>query len=310
VKSDVCKAFGLWLLRLRWAERPPRRDKFENLGVIYVKILANDASLTRNVINYVVSRQNTDGGYTFVEENDSNAQDTYYALAVLKLLGSPYPRVAKTVEWLRDFGLGSIYSQYYVGKALSLCGEELDDRFRKFVTSTIAAKRHFGYIDVYFEVASEFRATLMTLELADLLDIDPGTDVAQWLLQCMNGDGGFGAHGHSNINSTYYAATSLNLLGFDMKSLKNTVSFLRMCERFYGGFTVVPDSFTPYMEHTYYGVMALDALGENCKFPSQTVNFVRTCQNANGGFARADLGISTFENTFQAVSIIRKLAPE
>ena len=275
-----------------------------------MRILVNNASLTKNIIDYVVSRQNTDGGYTFVEENDSNAQDTYYGLAVLTLLDSPYPHIAKTVEWLREFGLGSIYSHYYVGKALSLCGEELDHRFRKFVTSTIAAKRHFGSVDVYFEVASEFRATLMLLELAELLDADPGTEVGQWLLQYMNGDGGFGAHGHSNVNSTYYAATSLFLLGYDMKSLKNTVSFLRTCERFYGGFTVVPDSFTPYMEHTYYGVMALDTLGENCKFPSQTVNFVRTCQNANGGFARADLGISTFENTFQAVSIIQKLAPE
>lgn len=275
-----------------------------------MKILADDSSLTKNIINYVVSRQNTDGGYTFVEENDSNAQDTYYGLAVLKLLDSPYPRVAKTVEWLHEFGLGSIYSHYYVGKALSLCGEELDYRFRKFIASTIAAKRHFGSVDVYFEVASEFRATLMALELANLLGVDPGTDVMQWLLQYMNGDGGFGAHNHSNVNSTYYAATSLDLLGFYMKSLKNTVSFLRMCERRYGGFTVIPDSFTSYMEHTYYGVMALDALGENCKFPSQTVGFVRRCQNANGGFARADLGISTFENTFQAVSIIQKLAPE
>jgi hypothetical protein len=149
----------------------------------------------------------------------------------------------------------------------------------------------------------------MVLELADLLDLDIGSrEVARWLLQYKNGDGGFGAHNHSNVNSTYYAAASLNLLGFDMKKLQNTVSFLRTCERSYGGFTVVPDSFTPYMEHTFYGVMALDALGENCTFPSQTVDFVRRCQNANGGFARADLGISTFENTFQAVSIMQKLA--
>jgi hypothetical protein len=54
--------------------------------------------------------------------------------------------------------------------------------------------------------------------------------------------------------------------------------------------------------------MALDALGENCMFRQETVDFVLRCQNGNGGFARADLGISTLENTFQAVSIIQKLA--
>jgi hypothetical protein len=273
-----------------------------------IRTLANDRSLTKNVINYVTSRQNVDGGYTFVEENDSNAQDTYYGLAILKLLGSPFPNVDNTVEWLREFGLGSIYSYYYVGEALSLCGEDLGNRFRKYVVSTIAAKRHLGSVDVYFEVASEFRATHMVLELANLLGVDPGNDVAEWLLRYKNGDDGFGAHKHSNVNSTYYATASLDLLGFDMESLQGTTAFLRSCEKPYGGFTVVPRSFAPYMEHTYYGVMALDALGENCKFRPQTVDFVLRCQNGNGGFARADLGISTFENTFQAVSIVQKLA--
>ena len=274
-----------------------------------MRILVNDRSLTENVINYVISRQNVDCGYTFVEENDSNAQDTYYGLAILKSMGSRFPNVDKTVEWLREFNLGSIYSYYYVGKALSLCSEDLDNRFHKYVVSTIASKRHFGSVDVYVEVASEFRATHMVLELANLLDVDPkANDVVNWLLKYKNEDGGFGAHNHSNINSTYYATASLGLLSFDTERLQDTKAFLRACENHYGGFTVVPHSFAPYMEYIYYGVMALDALGESCRFPSQTADFVLRCQNANGGFARADLGISTFENTFQAVSVIQKLA--
>jgi hypothetical protein len=274
-----------------------------------INTLTKDRSLSKNVINYVKSRQNVDGGYTFVEENDSNAQDTYYGLAILKLVGSPFPNVDKTVEWLREFKLGSIYSYYYIGKALSLCDEGLDDRFHKYLVSAIASKKHFGSVDVYVEVASEFRATHMVLELANLLDVDPTSNgVAKWLLEYKNGDGGIGARKHSNINSTYYATASLRLLSFDMENLQDTIAFLRACEKPYGGFTVVPHSFAPYMEHTYYGVMALDALGENCRYPSQTVDFVLRCQNANGGFARADLGISTFENTFQAVSALQKLA--
>jgi len=53
--------------------------------------------------------------------------------------------------------------------------------------------------------------------------------------------------------------------------------------------------------------MTLDLLGKNRRFPSQTTDFILKCQRANGGFARSDLGISTFENTFQAVSMLRKL---
>ena len=61
------------------------------------------------------------------------------------------------------------------------------------------------------------------------------------------------------------------------------------------------------MEHTYYGVMTLDLLGEKSKYPSQTIDWILKCQNKNGGFARSDLGISTFENTFQAITMLQKL---
>jgi hypothetical protein len=53
--------------------------------------------------------------------------------------------------------------------------------------------------------------------------------------------------------------------------------------------------------------MALDLLGETCRYPSQTIDFLLKCQNKNGGFARSDVGISTFENTYQAVSVLLKL---
>lgn len=272
-------------------------------------IMSDIGPLAKRVINYVVSRQNTDGGYTFVEENNSNAQDTYFGLAILKLLHSPFPNTGKTIEWLNEFNLGSAYSFYYVGKSLFLCGKKPDDFFRKKFASTISSGRYFGSVDVYIEVASEFQITHMILELAGLLDISqPSSTVIDWIMSCKNEDNGFGAHGYSNINSTYYALSSLGLLGFDMNNLEGTEAFLRNCENPRGGFTVVPHSFTTYMEHTYYGVMALDALGKKCRFLSQDIDFVLECQNSNGGFARADLGISSFENTFQAVSILKKLA--
>jgi hypothetical protein len=75
----------------------------------------------RRIIDYVVNRQNEDGGYTFCQGIESNAQDTYYVLAILDLLGVPFPNVEKTVEWLQSFVPDSLYSHYYVAKALKLC---------------------------------------------------------------------------------------------------------------------------------------------------------------------------------------------
>jgi len=274
------------------------------------RILAEKRSWEKNVFNYVSSHQKADGGYTFVQRNEANAQDTYYELAILRLLDLPLPNLEKTIGWLRGFKPSNIHHYYYVGRALSLCGEVLDDRFEKHVVSAIASGSRRGSLDVYTDVDSEFQVTHRVLELGDLFGFNPARkDLADWLLKYKNADGGFGAHGYSDTSLTYYALASLDLLGFDTKSLKDTAAFLRTCEKPYGGFTIVPYSFAPYVEYTYHGVMALDTLGQDCRFPSQTADFVLRCQNINGGFARTDLGISTFENTLNAVSIMRKLEP-
>jgi hypothetical protein len=267
-----------------------------------------DSLLRERIVAYIVNRQNDDGGYAFAQGLDSNAQDTYYGLAILNVLGSPSPRVDRTVQWLRDFDLGSIYSYYYIGKALRLCTEPLGSQFREYVESALSSGKHFGNVDVYVEVSSEFELSLMFLELASILNISPNSEEAErWLLKCQNEDGGFGTHGHSNINSTYHAVASLILLKANRKDLNDALGFVRECEKSHGGFTVIPRSVTSYMEHTFYGVMTLGLLGESCRFPSQTMDFVLKCQRGNGGFARSDLGISTFENTFQAVNVLQKL---
>jgi len=272
---------------------------------------ANSRFWKQKAADYVLSRRNADGGYTFWQGADSNAQDTYYGLAIMRLLASPLPNVGETVKWLRGFELGNVYSYYYVGKSLLLCGETMDDRFKKYVGSAIMSRRHFESVDVYVEFASEFQAASMVLEIARLVEFDlddRGGGLVDWLLGFRNRDGGFGVHENSNINSTYYAVSSLRMLGFDINRMQDTVAFVRKCEKPNGGFTVIPHAYEPYVEYTFYGVMALEALNEKCRFPSRTVDFLLRCQNNNGGFARSDLGVSAFEYTFQAVNVMQKLA--
>jgi hypothetical protein len=98
------------------------------------------------------------------------------------------------------------------------------------------------------------------------------------------------------------------MLGFDATSMQDTTAFTRKCEKSKGGFTVIPLAYEPYVEYTFYGVITLEALKEKCMFPANTVDFLLRCQNLNGGFARSDLGVSSFEYTFQAVNVLHKLA--
>ncbi|MEM1660741.1 MAG: prenyltransferase/squalene oxidase repeat-containing protein [Candidatus Bathyarchaeia archaeon] len=263
----------------------------------------------RRVIKYVVSRQNEDGGYAFCQGIDSNAQDTYYGLAILNLLGSPFPNIEKTVKWLRGFVPDSLYSHYYVAKALELCGEEPNkEHLRKFILSLPIIRGEFGAVDVHAEVASEFLSVFMATELANMVGVKVNREkIIDWLLSFKNNDGGFGAYGCSNLNSTYHAIASLSNIGYPVKLLKETLGYIRACEKPYGGFTVIPSASTPYMEHIYYGAAALNLLGERLRYPQQTAELVLKCQNANGGFARSDIGISTFEDTFYAVSTLKTI---
>ncbi|MEM2098191.1 MAG: prenyltransferase/squalene oxidase repeat-containing protein [Candidatus Bathyarchaeia archaeon] len=261
------------------------------------------------VVKYIVQRQNDDGGYAFCQGTDSNAQDTYYALATLNLLNAEYPNVKQTIEWLRNFASNNIYAHYYVAKALILCNSAPQDTLERFLPSLMSSEGIFGTLDVYSEVASEFLFTYMATELFRVAKKDVGIKqkIVNHLCQCMNRNGGFGVHDNSNINSTYHALASLANLGYPVKSLKKTLSFVRACEKPYGGFTLIPNNSSPYMEHVYYGLAALELLGERPQYAENTWRFIMKCQNANGGFARSEIGISTFENTFYAVSSLRIL---
>lgn len=267
-----------------------------------------DSPRVKRIEDYVVKRQNDDGGYAFAQGLDSNAQDTYYGLAILDLLKVPFPSIKKTIKWLRDFAPDSHYSHYYIAKALKLCGEKPHRSLKHFLLSHPISRGEFGTTDVYVEVASEFQLISMITELANIVGIEISHEkTTSWLLSYHNRDGGFGAREHSNLNATYHAVASLFNLGYTVKSLKETLEYVRSCEKSSGGFTVVPRSSIPYMEHTYYGVSTLELLDEHVRYPEKTAELVWRCQNSNGGFARSDMGTSTFEDTFYAVSILQMI---
>jgi hypothetical protein len=262
-----------------------------------------------NVIKYIIQRQNEDGGYTFCQGTESNAQDTYYGLAVLKLLGAQPPRIHRTVRWLRDFPTEDLYALYYVSKALRLCGEPVRRDLADRILAQRLADGSFGTIDVYVEVPSEFESTFMATELMATLDAAENVETTiDWLLRHQNSDGGFGAYRRSNLRSTFHAIASLRNLGYPVKSLDGTVTFVRSCEQSSGGFSVVPTSSTSYMEDTYCGVLTLDILGQRCMYPEETASRILKSQNSNGGFRRSvELGISTFEDTYFALAALQKL---
>jgi len=263
----------------------------------------------KHILEYVTIRQNADGGYNFCQGVESGGQDTYYALAIFNLLDVPAPKLKMTVRRLRAFPADNIYGYFYVITGLTLCGETVDDELVNRVLALRKPHGGFGEVDVDIEAYSEFDATYKATEILREIEVSVDSEpTIRWLLKYLNVDGGFAAGKRSNLTSTFHAVAALHNLGYPVKELNQTLNFVRSCEKEGGGFTSVPDTTFPYLEHTYAGVLTLDIMGQKCTYLEDTEKLVLGLQNSNGGFRRSiQLGISTFEDTYYAISVLKQL---
>lgn len=274
---------------------------------------------TDPIVDYVTERQNEDGGYTFAQWAESSAQDTYYALQILKMLGVEPALKERTIAFLKklqhpDGGFDSIKVAYCVTTSLIELGATPERGFEKSIFLAQSSLGRLGSFDVNIEASSEVETTYLSLETLRLLrkpvETEPLTGL---ILRLGNLDGSFGRGGYSRMASVYYALASLKLLGYDMSSLDGTLKWIRACENSAGGFAGSPNNFDPYLilEEIYYGLRALEALNAASQFPSQNLSLIRKFQNRNGGFRRSIfLGISTFEDTFYALSSLDILSAQ
>lgn len=264
------------------------------------------ASWIQEALRYIVRRQNPDGGYNFCQGLASGSQDTYYALAIFNMLDLPAPNKGGTVRWLSGFPADNIFSYYYVAKGLILGGGQVADSLVDRVLDLRRMNGGFGEVNVGVEAFSEFEATYMATEILRGLRAGLEDDPTKlFLLRYLNPDGGFGAGGRSNIISTFHALASLDNPGYAVKELKDTVRYVQSCEKPLGGFTAVPEVSLPYLEDIYAGASILHLTDRRPSYPEATREMILRLQNNNGGFRRSlELGLSGFEETYQAMRIL------
>jgi len=257
-----------------------------------------------------------DGGYTFCQGAESNAQDTYYAIETLRLLGVQPRNVNRIITFMQslqhaDGGFDSVKVAYYVTRVLSRLGAELTKPIGSFVESLGSLIDKFNNKEVYVEASSEFETLYYTVELLkNYGSIGNVVHLQEYLFEMQNSDGSFGDKRFSRIASTFYALKILKILGRDVRRLHSVLGWIRQCEVPSGGFIAEPKTSQTLMVlgDTYYGVMALKVLNERCRYPEETLELIAEFQNPNGGFRRSIfLGISDFESTYQAVSVIKEL---
>jgi hypothetical protein len=64
-------------------------------------VFSDDQVHVTQIARYVKDRQNQDGGYTFAQWTESSAQDTYFALHILQMLGTMPEHCKETIQFLQ-----------------------------------------------------------------------------------------------------------------------------------------------------------------------------------------------------------------
>jgi len=227
------------------------------------------------------------------------------------MLGAKPANPDKTIDFVRrlqheDGSFDSVCVAYYVVTVLHELGARPQMPFERFLVSLQRPHGGFGGLEADIESPSELEQTLLSLKLLRLVEHELSLEKTKNLiLSLQNPDGSFGRSGYSKLGATFHALVSLNLLGFDVRTLCRTVDWVKSCEIPSRGFRATPDSYDPYIviDDLYYGLMCLDIVGEECRYPSQTLDVIARFQNPNGGFRRSIfLGISTFESTYHALA--------
>jgi len=297
-----------------------------------------------NVVAYIKSRQGEDGGYLFYQYEDifeSSVDDTYYALAALKLLREEIPNKNRTLKFLyskiEDLNL---HSAYYWVNALHTLQERpqgaskvdalsmLSGRANKWVERLVRSdmldfervrlesdldrsrdsSAEISSIELPTQLEQLFK-TLDTIKKLGLKVKQPNIrdEVIKKVLSFLKPDHGFGLT-NSDVPSTFYSLTILSTLDYPLTDLEKAGDWVLELEDREGGFNVKPNSRFRVLEYTYEAIKALRLLGKKPKFTQSHVDFILECQNANGGFRRSIFaGISTLKDTFYAIGTFAEL---
>ena len=292
---------------------------------------------------YVLSKQGGDGGYLsfqFMDMFESSAEDTFYALYALKLLGAEPPRTAETAGFLKrlqkeDGSYSSVEVAFFSISALRLLGTLPRDPSgaaeyleRALAASAETASKVFPTFEeeqlidekgvlkskdaTYVLTPADFtplpvRAAMATLALHALGKVNGEAEglARSVLMGSMNG-GGFGVPAPS-LEVTCWALETLSLLD-SLPEAGSVEKWVLACENEDGGFSSNPYSRTAFVENLFSGLRALEILGSKSRYPLSHAEYVTSLQNANGGFRRSrELGSSSLEFTYYALRSMRLL---
>jgi hypothetical protein len=263
--------------------------------------------LSKNkIINYIEVRHLSDGGYYFAGIEPSSGADTFFAVKILSMLGTKPKDPESIKKFLEEnVALTDIHGLYFTLETLVGLGYDIG-RYRHYTGILDREKNKDGGFGItgekYVEVTSDLATTYEAIVVAKYLDYQLNKEsLKTFILSFQNMDGGFGSGRHSLLSTTYYAVSCLDRLNLLSNIEKDKVI------RYLRGVEVKMKHY--FLEDLFYLMMSLFVFGQRVSNTQKAFEFVYNCwRSDNGGFKRSPIiGISTFEDTFYAVTILKKL---
>ncbi len=261
-----------------------------------------DKTLIDRTFQYVLSCQCHSGGFCFYRLEEPNGSDTYFALAILNLLGKTVDS-SVTRRFLKssqksDGTYDNLYQAFYAIRGLGFMNESPSFDPRPYIGTLI---RRFPVENATLE--TQLRRLNLLTDLCDKLGIQISPQrrepIVEFILSYQNKDRGFGSP-FSTLLCTSYAVTCLDKLKHSVSPL-GVIKFLQACENPIHGFLNVPDTAPSFLEHLLSGIIISRTLGYTPRYTETCRRFITHCQSSNGGFARAPKGLPSLQDTYHAV---------
>lgn len=268
------------------------------------------------VMEYIEERRHEDGGYCFVSVlDDTNVNDTYYAVKIHELLEIAVPEKEKTIEFFRKaiqpqtavVAIAMALEGMAILGAKDLAIENLDIVFTKY--NPLEGKFAVGLGgSEEFGTATPLEATYWVVKALTTIGYEFSSEekeaIREFVMKFRNGNG-YGVK-QPTTTMTYQALYTLRALGYRPPKSPH----FKNCELCgdWGGFTEVPYSLPPYLEPTFYATRGLELQNETPSCPRRHIWFIQQLHNSNGGFRRSlELGISNFQNTYRALAVVASM---
>ena len=250
-------------------------------------------TLKEEIMDYVLSQESLEGGFSFSKTTPPTLEDTYFALRIFDELGIAY-NSQKTIKYIKNVPLlqhDHIKHTYYLAYAryiLHINESSFDEHLNKFVKDIhpkkiediyyllkISELTHIQFIynekyALYLNherYISQIREKMFILSMLGK-PIDKKSYV-RIIRGFQNGDGGFGFHQGTTsfLENTYDALYALTILHSNPQDIDACEKFVHACKSKSGfGRQIYA---VPTLEYTYYALSSLKMIQEMRKCSTQ-----------------------------------------